>query len=108
MDTVTINANDLSWQPAETYPSGAEAKVLSVGNAGTPRTILLKIPPGWRMAAHSHVFTEVHYILEGEYESGDETFPSGTFRLIPKEVEHGPFNTKTGAIIMVTWCEIHR
>jgi anti-sigma factor ChrR (cupin superfamily) len=108
MNAVTINVNNLRWHPAEMYPAGAEEKVLSAGSTNEPRTILLRIPPGWGMDAHSHVFTELHYVLEGEYESQGETYPSGTFRVIPKEVEHGPFATKTGAIILVTWCEMYK
>ncbi|MEW5993617.1 MAG: cupin domain-containing protein [Candidatus Zixiibacteriota bacterium] len=108
MNAVTINANDLNWQPAEAYPAGAEEKVLSVGGTMAPRTILLRIPPGWSMEAHSHVFTELHYVLEGEYESQGETYPSGSYRVIPKEVEHGPFTTDTGAVILVTWCELYK
>lgn len=108
MNAVTVNANDLNWQPAETYPAGAEQKVLSVGGVMAPRTILLKLPPGWDMKAHSHVFTELHYVLEGEYESLGETYRQGIFRVIPKEVEHGPFTTQEGAIILVTWCEMYK
>ena len=59
------------------------------------------------MDTHSHVYTELHYVLQGEYESQDEKYASGTYRVIPKEVKHGPFTTKTGAIILVTWCEMH-
>lgn len=106
MNAVTVNANSLEWHAAEEYPSGAEEKVLSVGGDMAPRTILLKLPPGWVMDSHSHRFTELHYVLEGEYESQGEKYPSGTFRVIPKEVEHGPFSTKTGAIIMVVWCTL--
>jgi len=106
MNAVSVNMNDMEWRPAEGYSSGAEEKVLSVGGSIAPRTILLKIPAGWSMDNHSHIFTEQHYILEGEYESKGETYSSGTFRVIPKEVEHGPFTTKTGATILITWCSL--
>ena len=106
MNAISINTNDLEWSAAGVYPTGAEEKVLSVGGGMAPRTILLKLPPGWKMDGHSHRFTELHYVLEGEYESQEEKYPSGTFRVIPKEVEHGPFSTKTGAVIMVTWCSL--
>ena len=106
MNAVSINTNDLKWQPAKGYSTGAEEKLLSVGGSIAPRTILLKIPAGWSMDEHSHIYTELHYILEGEYESKDETYTSGTFRVIPKEVEHGPFTTKRGAIILITWCTL--
>jgi anti-sigma factor ChrR (cupin superfamily) len=106
MNAVSINADDLKWEPAAGYSSGAEEKVLSVGGGVAPRTILLKVPPGWSMENHSHRYTELHYVLEGEYESEGKTHRSGTFRVIPKEVKHGPFTTREGAVIMVTWCRI--
>ncbi|MFH2001114.1 MAG: cupin domain-containing protein [Planctomycetota bacterium] len=106
MNTVSVNANDMKWQASESYPAGAEQKVLSIGGTIVPRTILLKIPSGWSMDVHSHIHTELHYVLEGEYESKHETFRAGTFRVIPKAVEHGPFTSKTGAIILVSWCTL--
>jgi len=47
-------------------------------------------------------------LLEGQYESQGEVYPAGTFRLIPEEVEHGPFTAKTGAVIMITWCKMEK
>jgi anti-sigma factor ChrR (cupin superfamily) len=105
VNAVDINANSLRWQPALSYPSGAEQKVLNQGGSVAPRSILLRIPPGWKMERHSHRFTELHYVIEGGYESGDKIHPAGTFRMIPKEVEHGPFATGKGAIILVIWCK---
>jgi len=106
MNAVNINVNDLEWEPAVGYSGGVEEKVLSVGGGVAPRTTLLRIPPGWSMESHSHRFTELHYVLDGEYESEGKTHRSGTYRVIPKEVKHGPFSTKEGAIVMVTWCNI--
>ena len=104
MNSICIKANDLHWQPAEGYGSGAEEKVLNEGEGIVPRTILLKIPPGWSMDAHSHLNTELHYILEGQYESQGRKFSAGTFCVIPKEVRHGSYSTKIGATILITWC----
>ena len=104
MNSIDINTNNIEWADALSYPQGAKEKVLSVGSDMSPGTILLKIPPGWSMDSHSHTHTELHYVLEGEYESQGEIYPSGTFRIIPKEVEHGPFTTKMGATILVVWC----
>jgi len=106
MNPVCIKSNDLSWRTAEGYGSGAEEKVLNKGNGIVPRTILLKIPPGWRMEAHSHLNTELHFILEGQYESQGREFPAGTLCIIPKEVQHGGYSTKSGATILVTWCDL--
>jgi anti-sigma factor ChrR (cupin superfamily) len=104
MNSINININNVEWKDASGYPQGAQEKVLSVGSDMAPRTILLKMPPGWSMDSHSHTHTELHLVLEGEYESQGETFSSGTFRIIPKEVGHGPFATKTGATILIVWC----
>jgi anti-sigma factor ChrR (cupin superfamily) len=106
MDPISVNTNKMNWQRAREYPGEAEEKILSAGGDMAPRSILLRIPAGWSMDAHSHRFTEVHYVLEGEYESEGDTFPAGTFRVIPKEVEHGPFVSRQGAIILITWCAL--
>jgi len=104
MNSISINVGKLEWRDALGYPPGASEKVLSIGSDMAPRTILLKIPPGWSMDSHSHSHTELHYVLEGEYECQGETYSSGAFRIIPKEVAHGPFATKTGATILIVWC----
>ena len=106
MKEVSLNVNDLKWQPAHGYSAGVEEKVLCSGDSAAPRTILLKIPSGWSMESHSHISTELHYVLEGEYESKGEVYSAGTFRIIQKEVEHGPFTSRTGATVLVTWCTL--
>ena len=106
MNAVDLNINDLDWVPALEYPGNAEEKVLSHGGTIAPRTILLRIPADWRMNKHSHRYTELHYVMEGSYESGAEVFPAGTFRVIPKEVEHGPFSSRGGATILIVWCAL--
>ena len=53
------------------------------------------------MDEHVHVYTELDYVLEGEYESQGKIYPAGAFRMIPKHMNHGPFRTETGAIVLV-------
>ena len=59
------------------------------------------------MDEHVHVYTELDYVLEGEYESQGKIYPAGAFRMIPKHMNHGPFRTETGAIVLVIWVELH-
>jgi len=106
MNAVSVNVNDLKWSGAAEYPVGTEEKVLSIGGSIAPRSTMLKLPPGWKMDGHSHRFTELHYVLEGQVESRGQEYPAGTFRVIPKEAEHGPFSSKTGAIVLVIWCSL--
>ena len=106
MKAVSVNVNSLAWSKTAEYPAGTEQKVLSEGGTIAPRVIMLKLPPGWEMGSHSHRFTELHYVLDGEIESQGKTYAAGTFRVIPESVEHGPFSSKAGATVLVIWCSI--
>ena len=103
MEEIMYHTGEMAWQDAKSYPPGAKVKVLREGEPSEGRTVLLKLPPNWEMQAHSHTTVEQHYILEGEYESQGKVFPAGTYQLIPRKAEHGPFATKSGAIILVIW-----
>ena len=101
MKELHVSANDIDWQPAEGYPAGAMQKVLHDGSDSMPWSILLKIQPGWMMDEHSHVYTEMHYVLNGEYESQAKVYASGSLRIIPAHTTHGPFTTISGAVVLV-------
>lgn len=103
MKETHVKTNEIEWQVADGYPEGAMQKVLHGGMDSAPHSILLKFEPGWTMEEHAHVYTELHYVLEGEYESQGEVYPTGSFRLIPKHTNHGPFTTSEGAVVLVVW-----
>ena len=98
--------DDLNWEDTEKYPSGTKQKVLRDENGA--KTILLKLPKGFYLAPHSHITTEQHFVLEGEYTSGGESFPAGSYRMFSAGDEHGPFESKDGALILVVWDPIYR
>ena len=93
--------DDLNWENANGYSDGTKRKVLRNDKKG--ETILLKIPAGFYMAQHSHVTTEQHFVLEGEYHSSGKSYPAGSYQLFFAEEEHGPFESKEGALILVVW-----
>ena len=101
MEEKVINYHNIQWQEAGGYPTGTRIKILR--DEGSVRTFLLKLPPGFRMEAHSHLATEQHFVLEGQYESGGKIFDTGTYRLIPGGTNHGPFSSEKGATILVVW-----
>jgi quercetin dioxygenase-like cupin family protein len=103
MTELTINESDVPWDPAGDYHEGTEWKVLHRGPEDKLRAILLKLPPAFKMDAHAHVHTEHHYVLEGQYESQGRSFPAGSYRIIPAHANHGPFESASGAIILVIW-----
>ena len=105
MKELITKTAELDWEAAKDYQTGTERKVLRQGDKGEPRTVLLKLPPGFEMTAHSHLYTEHHYVLEGRYESQGTEFPAGTYRVIPRHKNHGPFTSATGAVVLIIWAE---
>jgi len=103
MNEVSVNASELDWEKAEPYPPGVHWKLLRRSQEGKPRTALLKLDPGFEMNAHSHVYVEHHYVLEGEYEEQGKRYPAGSYRMIPRHTDHGPFRSAAGAVVLVLW-----
>ncbi len=105
MQELAVNVSSIPWEPAVGYHPGTLRKVLRRGAEGEPMTMLLKLPPGFEMSSHSHLFVEHHYVLEGEYESQGKRFPGGSYRVIPKHADHGPFRSANGATVFVFWTD---
>ena len=103
MAEVLVHSPDLEWEQAVGYGPDTRRKILRRGESGQPLTVLLELPPGFRMDRHTHVHAEHHYILQGEYESMGERFREGSYRMIPGHTDHGPFSTETGALVLVVW-----
>lgn len=93
--------DDLNWGIATGYSEGTKRKVLRDDNKG--KTILIKLPEGFYMAPHSHITVEQHFVLEGEYQSGGESYPAGSYQIFSPGEEHGPFGSKKGALVLVVW-----
>ncbi len=93
--------DELNWEKADNYPDGTLKKTLRDENSA--KTILLKLPKGFKMDSHSHVTTEQHLVLKGAYASEEVTYPSGSYRIISAHENHGPFESKNGALILVIW-----
>ena len=93
--------DDLNWENADNYPSGTKRKVLRDENGA--RTILLKLPKGFHMELHSHVVTEQNFVLDGEYISNGKVFSKGSYQMFSPHDDHGPFESKDGALVLVVW-----
>jgi anti-sigma factor ChrR (cupin superfamily) len=105
MQEVMVKTSDITWEPAANYPAGTSWKILDRGTEGEPKAVLLKLAAGFEMSAHSHIYAEHHYVISGEYDSQGERFRAGTYRVIPKHVDHGPFRSTQGAELLVIWAE---
>jgi anti-sigma factor ChrR (cupin superfamily) len=97
-----INLFDVSdWQEAREYSAGTRKKLLHDENG--VKTILLNLPEGFHMAPHSHIFTEQHIIMKGEYISEGKVYHEGTYRSFKAHESHGPFESRKGAMVLVIW-----
>ena len=101
MKHVTNIYDELGWEKASGYPVGTRIKILRDENGS--KTILLKLPAGFQMDSHTHIYNEQHVVIKGEYESEGKVFPSGTYRAIAAHKDHGPFRSKGGAVILLIW-----
>ncbi len=98
----TINIFDeIRWENANEYFPGTKRKVLRNDNGN--RTVLLKLPPGCIIPPHSHITTEQHFILEGEYVNNGKTYSKGSFQLISPGEQHGSFESEKGALLLIIW-----
>lgn len=93
--------NDADWKEAENYPKGTKQKVLREQDGH--KTILLKLPKDFKMNAHTHVLLEQHFVLQGSYTIEGKTYSVGSYQLIEAHEDHGPFESKEGALILVIW-----
>lgn len=97
-----LNCNKMDWQDAGSiYVPGTMMKMLRDDEGG--RTLILKIPAGFKMEEHAHVKTEQHLVLKGQYEIGGTVCGQGTYQMIHAHETHGPFTSETGAEILVVW-----
>lgn len=93
--------DELNWENADDYYIGTKRKVLRDDNGA--KTVLLKLPQGFKMPIHSHVVTEQNFVVDGQYTYKGEVFSKGSFQIFSPHDEHGPFESKEGALILVIW-----
>jgi anti-sigma factor ChrR (cupin superfamily) len=101
MSEISLKTDKMPWSRANSYPRGTMLKVLRDDDEA--RSILLRLPPGFEMAAHSHTSGEEHYVVDGAYEVEGTWYGPGTYRYIPPRTDHGPFASRNGALLLVTW-----
>ncbi len=93
--------DELGWKEASGYQVGTRIKTLRDEKGF--KTVLLKLPKGFYMDSHTHIYNEQHIVIEGEYESENMLYGSGAYRFIPAQKNHGPFSSKAGAVVLVIW-----
>ena len=107
-----VNSSDLKWGPAPAvFPKGAEMAVL----AGDPTkagefVIRLRVPAGYKVAAHHHPTDEYVTVISGDFSlgMGDKLDPAkgaalspGGFAMAPANMNHFAW-TQGGAVVQVS------
>lgn len=93
--------DEAHWEDTKEYPDGTKQKVLRDDKSA--KTVLLKLPKDFYMAPHTHVTTEQHFVLSGQYTSEGKVYPRGSYQMFFPHEDHGPFESKNGALVLVTW-----
>lgn len=106
---------DSGWETPLGYPEGIEQKILAgeldeTGKSGN-RTRLLRFGPGvFTTAPFRHDYWEEVYLLSGDLIVGSDEHGEGgvgyaphTYACRPPGVDHGPFKSKEGCLLL----EIH-
>ncbi len=93
--------DDKNWEDAPEYFDGTKRKILRDEDGF--RTVLLKLPKGFSMKPHSHLVTEQHFVLKGEYMSDGKLYKEGCYQLFKPGDVHGPYESKNGALVLVIW-----
>ncbi|MBA1143700.1 cupin domain-containing protein [Mesorhizobium neociceri] len=103
-DDMPINVGDIKWGPAPAVlPAGADLAVI----AGDPSkngiyVLRLKLPAGYKIAAHNHPTSEYVTVISGNFHIGmgdklDETkgieLTSGGFGVAPQGMNHYAWTT---------------
>jgi len=94
-----VNASQIEWAPAPNFvPEGAQLAVMS-GDPykDGPYVIRLKLPAGYKVAAHNHPLTEMVTVISGDFHLGmgdklDEAksiqLTAGGFAVAPAKMNH--------------------
>jgi len=105
-----VAAEDVKWGPAPpALPAGAEVAVLDgdPSKAGSPFTIRIKFPDGYKVAPHWHPTDERVTVLEGSLGVGvgakfdpaaGQVLSAGSYTAMPKGVRH--FAWAVGATVL--------
>lgn len=93
---ITIRADEGEWRD---IAPGVQTK--SLWRGADAQSMLVRLQPGARAAAHAHALDEECLMLEGEAFFGDTLLRAGDYQLAPAGTEHRDVMTDVGALLYV-------
>lgn len=103
MEQISINPEEMQWEEIAGFPPGTRISVLRRDQDGRIRTMLMKLGNDFSMGGHTNTTDEQQLVLEGEIQSGSETYSQGSYWFIPQRSSHESWRSDTGAILLVVW-----
>ena len=74
MKEIGISPDRMRWGEAAGYPRGTRICVLRTDESGMVRAFLLRAGQDFPMGGHTNTISEQQLVLEGEIQSGGQTF----------------------------------
>lgn len=93
----------LKWQRLAEPPGDVDAMILRINPRTGARTLLVRIPPGGTIVAHTHRAAVQHFVIEGEYQTEGITLKAGTFRLLPENADVSAITSEGGATVLMVF-----
>ncbi len=93
---ITVRANEGEWRD---FAPRVQSKLL--WRNAEAHSLLLRLEPGARVAAHDHPLDEECLMLDGEAFFDDLLLRAGEFQLAPAGTQHGEVTTDVGALLYV-------
>lgn len=91
-----IDIARLEWLPVAAAPTGVWEKALAEDPHDGSITRYLRVDPGTEIPAFVHDRWEESFVVAGNYKSGDEFYPTGTYLCRPPGMTEGPITTTEG------------
>ena len=100
--TVTLQANDLPWQPSPM--AGVDRRMLDrIGDEVARATSIVRYAPGSQFSAHTHTGGEEFIVLEGVFQDEHGDYPAGTYVRNPPTTAHTPGAAEGCVIFVKLW-----
>lgn len=93
----------LPWQHFDSFPGRLEVKVLRDDTGGGGRTLLVRIPAGGEIPAHSHLGVVQYYLIEGDCEKDGQDYPAVTYGMLPVHADVSPIRSRDGAVLLLIY-----
>ncbi len=93
-----VRADQGEWKP---YSEGVLMKMLMLDKTKGTVTTLLKIEPGGKLVSHRHHGLEECFVLEGDFNIGDQQYGPGDYQYALPGSIHPEIYSNHGALVLI-------